>query len=104
MIIARWNIDTRFGQKQTVVDSIKKWLKEIGVQIGWTEEKVKVLTGSVGAPESSVQVEVLLKDLSELNASWDKLGTIEAHKQWGKDLEPYVVSGTNRWEIFRVVD
>jgi hypothetical protein len=103
MIMARWNIDARFGHKQTVIDSLKKWHKEIGVQIGWTEDRVKVLTGSIGAPESSVQVEVLLNDLSELNASWDKLATIEAHKQWGKDIEPYVVSGTNRWEIFRVV-
>jgi len=73
------------------------------VQIGWSEDKIRVLTGSVGALESSVQVEVLLKDISELNASWEKLATIGAHRQWGKDLEPYIVSGTSRWEIFRVV-
>ena len=69
MIMARWNIDARFGHKQTVIDSLKKWHKEIGTQIGWTEDRVKVLTGSIGAPESAVQVEVLLNDLSELNAS-----------------------------------
>lgn len=103
MIIARWNIDARFGHKPTVIDSIKKWHKNIGVQIGWTEDKVTILTGSIGAAESSIQVEILLKDLSELNASWEKLATIEAHRQWSKDLEPYVVSGTPRWEIFRVV-
>ncbi|HWP92859.1 MAG TPA: hypothetical protein VNN20_11765 [Thermodesulfobacteriota bacterium] len=103
MIVARWNIEARFGHKQTAIDLIKKWNKEIGAKIGWKKDKVRVLTGSVGAPESSIQVEILLKDLSELNASWEKLATIEAHKQWGKDLEPYIVSGTSRWEIFRVV-
>jgi len=103
MIIARWNIDARFGQKQIVIDSLKKWLKDIGAQIGWTEDKVTVLTGSIGALESSVQMEILLSDLSELNASWDKLATIEAHRQWSKDLEPHIVSGTPRWEILRVV-
>lgn len=103
MIIARWNIDARFGHKQVVIESLKKWFKEIGTQIGWTEDKVIILTGSVGAPESSVQAEIRLKDLSELNASWDKLATIEAHKGWGKELEPYIISGTNRWEIFRLV-
>ena len=36
-------------------------------------------------------------------AIWDKLATIDAHKQWSKNLEPYVVSGTSRWEIFRVI-
>jgi hypothetical protein len=103
MIIARWNIDARFGHKPIVIDLIKKWHKDIGVQIGWTEDKVTILTGSIGAAESSIQVEILLKDLSELNTSWEKLATIESHKQWSKDLEPYVVSGTPRWEIFRVV-
>lgn len=62
-----------------------------------------MLTGSIGASESVVQSEILLNDLGELNAAWDKLTQIEAHKQWSKDLEPYVVSGTPRWEIFRVL-
>ena len=32
-----------------------------------------------------------------------EIGKNNAHKQWGKDLEPYVVSGSPRWEVFRVV-
>jgi len=44
-----------------------------------------------------------VSDLAALNASWDKLATIDAHKEWSKSLEPYVVSGTSRWEIFRVL-
>ena len=49
MMIARWQIEARFGHKQTVIDSLKKWSAEIGVQIGWTEDKVRILTGSIGA-------------------------------------------------------
>jgi hypothetical protein len=30
------------------------------------------------------------------------MSTMEAHQQFGKDLEPIIVSGSNRWEIFRV--
>ncbi|QAU33686.1 hypothetical protein [Janthinobacterium sp. 17J80-10] len=101
MILARWSIDARFGHKQTVIDFMVKWQKEIGSAIGWTE--ARILTGSVGAKESTVQAEILLKDLGELSASWDKLATNEAHKQWGKDLEPFIVSGTPKWEIFRIV-
>lgn len=40
----------------------------------------------------------------ELNAAWNKLGTIAAHKQWSKETEPYIVSGTPRWEVRRVVE
>ncbi len=103
MMIARWQIEARFGHKQTVIDSLKKWTAEIGSQIGWTEDKVRILSGSIGALESTVQTEVLVADLAELNAAWNKLGAIEAHKEWSKGLEPYIVSGTPRWEILRIV-
>lgn len=103
-MIARWSIDARFGYKAQVVEAMQKWMMDIGSQIGWTKEKTSLLTGSIGAGEATVQSEIRIKDLAELNAAWDKLGTIEAHRQWSKELEPYVVSGSPRWEIFRVVD
>lgn len=101
MILARWSIDARFGHKQAVIDSMIQWQKEIGSTIGWNE--MRLLTGSIGARESTVQSEIRLKNLAELNAAWDKLATIEAHKRWSKDLEPFIVSGTPRWEVFRIL-
>lgn len=44
-----------------------------------------------------------IEDLAELNASWAKLAEIEAHKRWGKEIESYLVSGTPRWEVYRLV-
>ncbi len=104
MMIARWHIDARFGHKQTAIDLIKTWGREIAVQIGWTSDKLRILSGSVGALESTIEVNVLVNDLADLNAAWTKLGAIPAHKDWSTQLEPYIVSGTPRWEIFRVVD
>ena len=104
MMVARWHIHARFGHKQAVIESLKKWHNAIGTQIGWTKDKVRIATGSVGALESAVEVDVTIKDLAELNASWEKLGTIAAHKEWSKEIEPYVVSGTPRWEVLRIVD
>lgn len=104
MMIARWHIDARFGHKQAVIESLKKWHRTIGVQIGWAENKVRIATGSVGALESTVELEVTIRDLTELDSSWAKLGTIAAHKEWSKEIEPYVVSGTPRWAVLRIVE
>ncbi len=104
MMIARWSIEARFGHKPIVTDLMKRWMKDIGTQIGWNEKNTRLLTGSIGALESTVQSEIQVKDLTELNAAWDKLARIEAHKNWSKEMEPYIVSGTPRWEIFRVVE
>ena len=102
-MIARWSIDAKFGHKQNVVDALKRWMRDIGPQAGFNDERTRLLTGSVGALEATVQAEHVIEDLAELNRVWDKLATIPAHQQWGRELEPFVVSGTSRWEIFRVL-
>jgi hypothetical protein len=61
------------------------------------------LTGSVGALESTIQWEVEIEDLADVAAAWEKLGAIDAHGQWSKDIEPYIVSGTPHWQIFRAL-
>ena len=103
MMVARWSIDAKFGYKQTVVDSMKRWLREIAPQVGIKEDRTRLLTGSIGALEATVQTEHLIEDLTELSRVWDKLATIPAHQQWSKELEPHVVSGTSRWEIYRLL-
>lgn len=103
MMVARWSIDAKFGYKQNVIDLMQQWLREIAPQVGLSADKTRLLTGSIGALEGTVQSEHLVEDLGELDQAWKTLATIAAHKQWGKDLEPYVVSGTSRWEIYRVL-
>ncbi|MGH8804646.1 MAG: hypothetical protein ACREXN_07865 [Polaromonas sp.] len=103
MMVARWSIDAKFGYKQNVIDLLQRWMRDIAPQAGFTADKMRLLTGSIGALEATIQSEHLIEDLAELNQAWDKLAAIAAHKQWSKDLEPFVVSGTNRWEIYRVV-
>ena len=42
-----------------------------------------------------------METVAELEHAWAKLATLEAHHHWGKELEPFVVSGTARWTIWR---
>ncbi len=101
MLIARWQIDARFGHKQAVIDSIVGWAREIAPQVGL--RKGSLLSGSIGVLEATVEHNWEVEDLAELERAWAKLATMEAHKQWSKDLEPNVVSGTARWSVFRVL-
>jgi uncharacterized protein (DUF2252 family) len=101
MLIARWQIDARFGHKQKVIDSVVQWTREIAPQIGLL--KGRMLSGSIGVLEATVEHNWEIEDLAELERAWTKLATIEAHKQWSRNLEADVVSGTARWTIYRVL-
>jgi hypothetical protein len=103
MMLARWTVHARFGYKQDVVALLQRWMKEIGPQAGFDPARTRLLTGSIGAVEATVQSEHIVEDLAELQRVWDKLGTLDAHKQWGKELEPFVVSGSSRWDVMRLI-
>ena len=103
MMIARWSINAKFGYKQAVIDLLQRWMSEIAPQVGFTPDRARLLTGSIGALESTLQTEHLIENLAELDQAWEKLANNDAHKEWGRDLEPYIVSGTSRWEIYRLL-
>jgi len=103
MLIARWQIDARFGHKQTVIDMLNRWGQTIAPQIGWKPEQGRLLTGSIGTREATVVHEWSVETLADLEQAWAALSKIEAHRTWGQDLEPHVVSGSSRWEILRIV-
>ena len=103
MLIARWQIDARFGRKQKVIDALARWAREIAPKVGLDEGRGQTLSGSVGALEATVEHNWQVADLAELERAWAQLPSIDAHKQWSIDLEPDIVSGTARWTIWRVV-
>ena len=68
MIVARWHIDARFGHKQAVIDALKAWNRNFGEQIGWNANQLRLTTGSIGALESTVEMEITLADLAEVQS------------------------------------
>jgi hypothetical protein len=103
MMIARWRIDARFGHKQEAIELMKQWDQQFGAKIGWTSGKTRMTTGSVGVAESAIVTEVQINDLTELNEAFEKMARLDGHAEWGRRMEPHVVSGTNNWEVYRVI-
>jgi hypothetical protein len=104
MFSARWQIDAKFGHKQTVLDMMRKWEREIGSQVGIADLKFQMMTGSIGAREATVESHQQVQSLAQLEELFAKIAKIDAHAKWGKEMEPYVVSGTSLWQIFRIVE
>ena len=104
MFSARWQIDAKFGQKQTVLELMRKWEREIGSQVNIADLKFQIMTGSIGAREATIETHHQVESLARLEEFFAKIGKIDAHTKWGKEMEPYVLSGSSLWQIFRVVE
>jgi hypothetical protein len=104
MMIARWQIEVRFGHKQAALELMRQWWREIAPQVGWHREQARVLSGSLGARESTVEIEITIADLTALESAWTRLADAKGQAEWSAALEPHVVSGTPRWLVYRVVE
>lgn len=104
MMIARWQFDAKFGRKAEAIKLSKEWEEQIGRQTGLDIDVARMTTGSVGARESRVEIEYPISGLGELQEFFDKIATIKMHADWGKRMGEVIVSGSTRWEVFRVVD
>ncbi|KQZ79095.1 hypothetical protein ASD64_12085 [Mesorhizobium sp. Root157] len=104
MFSARWQIDAKFGHKQTVLELLHKWERDIGSQAGIEDLKFRIMTGSIGAREATIETHHEAESLARLEEFFARIAKIDAHAKWGKEMEPYVVSGTSLWNIFRIVE
>jgi hypothetical protein len=103
MMIARWQFTAKFGRKQNAIDLIKEWNQQIGAQTNIDVSKARIVTGSVGASEGLVENEMEIKGLKDLDDFFSKIASIKMHREWGSKMGEVIVSGSTRWEVFRVV-
>ena len=97
-IIARFSFDVPFGKKPDLMRINKKhepMQKEIGFP------KPQILVGSIGAPESRVEMNHTFPNLAALEAVWAKLNDPRM-TEYQKEMAPFIVPGSHRWEVFRV--
>jgi hypothetical protein len=99
-IIARFSFDVPFNKKPEFFRLSKKWEiteREFGFP------KPQVLIGSIGAAESKVEFDYRFDSLAALEAVWAKLGNPKM-AEIQREMEPFVVPGSHRWEIYRIQD
>jgi hypothetical protein len=97
-IIARFSFDVPFGKKPELMKLNKKW-ETMERELGFP--KPQMLVGSIGLPESRVEINYTIASMSALEAVWAKLNDPRM-AEYQKEMAPFIVPGSHRWEILRV--
>ena len=98
-IIARFSLDVPFGKKQDLFKLMTKW-QELEKTMGFP--KAETLVGSIGAPESRVEINYRFENLAQLEGVFAKVAKEPRMAEYQKDMAAFVVPGSHRWEIFRI--
>jgi hypothetical protein len=97
-IIARFSFDVPFGKKADLFKLSNKW-ETLQKDVGFP--KPEILVGSIGAPESRVEFNHRFESLASLEAVWAKLNDSRM-ADYQREMAPFVVPGSHRWEILRI--
>jgi hypothetical protein len=97
-IIARFSFDVPFGKKADYLKLATKW-QPLSDELGFP--KPEVLIGSIGAPESRIELNHRFESLTALERVWAKLADPRM-ADFQRDMAPFVVPGSHRWDILRI--
>jgi hypothetical protein len=100
MYIARWNFTAQFGKVDNVLGILRRWQIDVGERVGWRSSHVRVTTGVLGTSSSSVEMEVRVDSLADLEAAWADMEKNPHHHEHRKQLA-HLITGDDKWTIVR---
>ena len=103
MFIACWMYDVHYGAKADALEVLKEF-ESRKRECGWRARRARILSGSIGVAEARIVVENEFDSLDDLERSWDALHRHDAFKRCVEKLQRFVVSGSPRCEIYRLVE
>jgi len=103
MIIARWEFTCRFGKIDDCISILRKWEMDVGDRVGWKANHVRVLAGYLGGNDSQIEFEARAENLTDLEGVWADLERNPHHREYMKQLETVIVSGTSTWKVYREI-
>ena len=75
-------LDARFACKLRAVALVQEWVRDVGGPAGLHAGNCRVITGVIGAPESSIEIEVSMHGLADLEQFFARVDA-SAHRDWG---------------------
>lgn len=104
MFICQWHLDIPFGKQSDVVRIMSAWLKDAEKLSEFRRSKQnRLLVGHVGESASHLIAEHVFESLADFEAAIGSMG-VPQFKKHAEDLSPFVVPGSQRWKIYKLVE
>lgn len=104
MYVARWHFTVKFGALDDALKALRRWQLDVGERIGWKTGSIRVMVGVFGGSCSDVEYEIRAANLGEIEGAWAGMKAVPYHEPAMKELAEFIVSGSDRWTVHRVVD
>jgi hypothetical protein len=104
MVVCQWHLDIPYGKQSQAVTVMRAWGKEKFTSSEFRRAKgARLLVGFLGPSASHIVDEYLFESLADFEAALAGMGQPQ-FKQHSDALAPFIVPGSQRWEVYRVLE
>lgn len=102
MYICQWSLEIVFGKQKQALDIMKEWGSEKFRSSHFKSSKNRVYVGHIGDSPSLVIDEYEFEKLEDFTIALTEMGQPQ-FKQFSDAIAPFIVPGSQKWKVFRLV-
>lgn len=103
MFVCQWHLDVPFGKQGQALAIMKAWNEEKFASSEFRRARSsRVLVGHVGTSASHIVEEYLFETLADFEVALQGMAQPQ-FRPHAEALAPFVVPGSQRWDVLRVV-
>ncbi len=102
MLACQWHFDIPFGTQKEALEILKQYGDAISQSSAMKPVSERFMVGHIGPSPSHVVIESVVDSLEDWEKMMKDVGTGK-YQEFATKLQKYIVPGSQRWEIYRIV-
>src|SRR5262245_56290131 len=102
MYICQWSLEIVFGKQKQALDIMKEWGTEKFRSSRFAKSINRVYVGHIGESPSLIIDEYQFENLEDFTVALTEIGQPQ-FKQYSDAIAPFIVAGTQKWKVFRMI-
>ncbi len=104
MVVCQWHLDVPYGQQSQALAAIRAWGREKFASSEFRRAtSARLLVGFIGDSASHIIDEYVFESLADFEAALAGMSAPQ-FKPLSDALAPFVVAGSQRWQVYRILD
>ncbi len=101
--ICHWSLEIIYGKQKDAVDIMKKWGEEKFKTSNFKLSKNRMMNGYIGASASFIIDEYIFDSLDDFEKALADMSQPQ-FKQYSDALISFVVPGSQKWTIYKIIE
>ena len=102
MYICQWSLEIIFGKQKQALDIMKEWGAEKFRSSQFKKSKNRICVGHIGESPSLIIDEYEFENIEDFTRALGEMSQPQ-FRQYSEAIAPFIIPGTQKWKVFRVV-